>query len=93
MIFKERKVPRHLVIREEYELRKPQRKGTWRLVLIIALVIFVIVKAVNRMQQAQEEAEPTTKDCPFCATAVPIAATRCPHCTSELSTAPAAKPS
>ncbi len=55
--------------------------------LIIALVIFIIVKQVNRLTKQEEEApaEPTTKTCPYCATEIPIAATRCPHCTSELS--------
>jgi large conductance mechanosensitive channel len=55
--------------------------------LIIALVIFLIVKQVNRMQKpaAQPVAEATSKDCPFCKTAIPIKATRCPHCTSQLS--------
>ncbi|MDP2181870.1 MAG: large-conductance mechanosensitive channel protein MscL [Actinomycetota bacterium] len=49
--------------------------------VIVAFVIFMVVKAVNRMRR---EAEATTKDCPHCMTAVPLAATRCPACTSEL---------
>ena len=55
--------------------------------LIIAFVIFIVVKQVNRFTKQEEEApaEPTTKTCPYCATEIPIAATRCPHCTSELS--------
>ncbi len=52
--------------------------------LIIALVVFMIAKAYQRMEKPAEVAAPATKDCPFCATAIPIAATRCPHCTSEL---------
>lgn len=54
--------------------------------LIIAFVIFLIVKAINKMQEEEETpaAEPTTKECPFCHTEIPIKATRCPHCTSEL---------
>ncbi len=55
--------------------------------LIIALVIFLIVKAVNKasnLRKKEEEAEPTTKVCPFCCTEIDIKATRCPHCTSEL---------
>ncbi len=52
--------------------------------LIIALVIFLIVRQVNRLKKAPEAAAPTTKDCPYCFTAIPIPATRCPNCTSEL---------
>lgn len=51
--------------------------------VIVAIVLFFIVKAINRMRRAEEEAV-TTKDCPFCMTAIPLAATRCPACTSEL---------
>jgi large conductance mechanosensitive channel len=54
--------------------------------LIIALVIFLVVKGVNSMKRKQAEPAPapTAKDCPFCFTAIPIKATRCPNCTSEL---------
>jgi len=52
--------------------------------LIIAFVIFIIVKAANRMRKAPAPADPTTKDCPHCFTSIPIKATRCPNCTSEL---------
>jgi len=52
--------------------------------LIVAFVIFLVVKQANRMKQQPALAAPTTKDCPFCATAIPIAAKRCPHCTSQL---------
>jgi large conductance mechanosensitive channel len=55
--------------------------------LITALAIFLIVKAVQRLQPEGEAApppEPTTKQCPYCCTEIPIPATRCPHCTSEL---------
>jgi large conductance mechanosensitive channel len=57
--------------------------------IIVAFVIFLLVKQVNRMraQPAAAPAAPTTKDCPFCATAIPIKAARCPHCTSELKAA------
>jgi large conductance mechanosensitive channel len=51
--------------------------------LIIAFVIFLIVKAVNRMR-AQPPPPPNTKDCPFCLTAIPLGATRCSACTSEI---------
>jgi len=53
--------------------------------LIIAFVIFLIVKWVNRFKRPEPAPEPAkTKDCPFCITAIPIAATRCPACTSTL---------
>ena len=52
--------------------------------LVIAFVIFLIVKAVNNMKKAPAPADPTTKECPHCFTTIPIKATRCPHCTSEL---------
>ena len=51
--------------------------------LIVAFALFLVIRAMNRMKK-KTEAAPTTKDCPFCATAIPIAAVRCPHCTSEL---------
>ncbi len=52
--------------------------------LIVAFAIFLIVKQVNRMSRPAPAAAVTTKDCPFCASAIPLAAVRCPHCTSEL---------
>jgi len=52
--------------------------------LIIAFVIFLIVKSANKMKKAPPPADPTTKECPHCFTTIPIKATRCPHCTSEL---------
>jgi large conductance mechanosensitive channel len=54
--------------------------------LIVALAIFVIIRAANRLmpKKAEVPAEPATKDCPFCATAIPLKATRCPNCTSQL---------
>jgi len=56
--------------------------------LIVALAVFMLVKQVNRLKTSFERpvaaAVPTTKDCPFCATAIPIKASRCPHCTSPL---------
>jgi len=55
--------------------------------LIIAFVIFMIVKAANSTKKKEEPApkpEPTTKECPFCFTTISIKATRCPNCTSEL---------
>jgi large conductance mechanosensitive channel len=55
--------------------------------IIAAVVFFFVVRPINRLHARQKPAEPaapTTKDCPFCATAIPIKATRCPNCTSEL---------
>ena len=51
--------------------------------LIVAIVIFLVVKAANRMKREQP-AEATTKDCPYCLSSIPLAATRCSGCTSEL---------
>jgi large conductance mechanosensitive channel len=50
---------------------------------VVAFVVFMLVRAVNRMQRP-EPAAPTTKDCPHCLSIIPLKATRCPHCTSEL---------
>ena len=55
--------------------------------LIIAFVIFLIVKSANATKKKEAPAppaEPTTKDCPYCFTTIAIQATRCPNCTSEL---------
>ena len=57
--------------------------------IITALVLFLIVKAINKAKDLKKKpeeapAEPTTKVCPFCQSEIPIKATRCPHCTSEL---------
>ena len=56
--------------------------------LIVALAVFVLVKQVNRLKRMLEGPAPaavaTAKDCPFCASAIPIRASRCPYCTSQL---------
>ncbi|NTU51836.1 MAG: large-conductance mechanosensitive channel protein MscL [Candidatus Aminicenantes bacterium] len=54
--------------------------------LIVAFSLFMIIRSMNRLKKKAEAPAPppATKDCPFCATAVPIKAVRCPHCTSEL---------
>ncbi len=58
--------------------------------LITALVIFILIKVINglndKLSKKEEEqpAESTTKECPFCKSEIAIAATRCPHCTSQL---------
>lgn len=57
--------------------------------LIIAFAIFLFVRAFNRLRAKPEPApvavEPTTKECPYCFSTIPIKATRCPYCTSTLS--------
>lgn len=52
--------------------------------LIVAFVIFIFIRAINHMQRPVLPPEPGTKACPYCATDIPIKATRCPHCTSQL---------
>jgi len=52
--------------------------------LIVALVIFLIVKVANSLKKAPAPADPTTKECPHCFSTIAIKATRCPNCTSEL---------
>jgi large conductance mechanosensitive channel len=57
--------------------------------LIVAFVVFLIVRAVNRMRRGEEKpaAVPVVKECPYCFSPIPIKATRCPQCTSELKVA------
>lgn len=54
--------------------------------LIMAFVVFMIVKGINKMKKEEpaKPAAPTTKKCPFCKTDIPLEATKCPHCTSTL---------
>ena len=52
--------------------------------LIVAFAVFLLVRAANRLRPQEAPATPTTKECPYCRMAVPVGATRCPHCTSEL---------
>jgi large conductance mechanosensitive channel len=52
--------------------------------LIIAFAIFLLVRAVNRLRGPAPVAAPTTRDCPYCAMAIPLKASRCGHCTSEV---------
>jgi large conductance mechanosensitive channel len=57
------------------------------LLIIAAVVFFLIVRPIAKMQalkKAKEPAAPTTKQCPYCTTSIPIKASRCPNCTSEL---------
>ena len=57
--------------------------------VIVAFVIFLVIRQVNRMRAkpAAAPAEPTTKECPYCYTMIPIKAVRCPNCTSDLKSA------
>jgi large conductance mechanosensitive channel len=59
--------------------------------LIVAFAVFLLIRAINRLQREEEALpeEPTTKECPHCLSTIPIKATRCGHCTSELSAEPA----
>ena len=56
--------------------------------LLMALVLFLVIKALNKAKsltaKPEEPKAPTTKKCPYCQSDIPVAATRCPHCTSEL---------
>ena len=54
--------------------------------LIVAFVIFVVVKVMNRLKREEEAPpeEPTQKECPRCFSMIPLKATRCPHCTSDV---------
>lgn len=55
--------------------------------LIVAFAVFLLIRGINKMQEEKEAEpeEPTTKECPFCLSTIAIKATRCPHCTSEVS--------
>jgi large conductance mechanosensitive channel len=52
--------------------------------IIVAFVIFLMVRAINSTKKPAPAAAPTTKECPHCFTTIPLKATRCPNCTSEL---------
>ena len=52
--------------------------------IIVALVIFLISRQANKWQKPAPAAAPSTKECPYCASTIPLKATRCPNCTSEL---------
>ena len=57
--------------------------------LIVAFAVFLLIKGINKLQAEKEAppAEPTEKECPHCCSSIPIKATRCPNCTSELAAA------
>jgi large conductance mechanosensitive channel len=54
--------------------------------LIVAFVMFLLIRSINQLRREEEAPppEPTTKECPYCLSTIPIKATRCAHCTSEL---------
>ena len=54
--------------------------------LIVAFAMFILIRNINRLQREEEvaEAEPTTKECPYCLSTIPLEASRCPQCTSHL---------
>lgn len=52
--------------------------------LIVALAMFMLIKGMNAMRRPAPAAAPTTKECPYCLSTVPLKATRCPNCTSDL---------
>jgi large conductance mechanosensitive channel len=54
---------------------------------IVAFVLFLIIRQINRLKSQPAPASPTTKPCPFCLSAIPLGATRCPNCTSEVKAA------
>lgn len=57
--------------------------------LIVAVAVFVVIKQINRLKRKEAVApsDPTTKNCPYCHTVIPIQASRCPNCTSEIKAA------
>jgi large conductance mechanosensitive channel len=55
--------------------------------LIVAFAIFLVIRQINRMKRKQVEEAPSATECAFCLSPIPIKATRCPHCTSELKAA------
>jgi large conductance mechanosensitive channel len=55
--------------------------------LIVAFVIFLVIKAINRMKREPAELPPTMKSCAYCCSSIAVEATRCPQCTSELKAA------
>ena len=58
--------------------------GTVLTFLIVALAVFILARLANRLYRKPAPAAPNTKPCPFCTTGIPLAATRCPNCTSQL---------
>ena len=52
--------------------------------VIVAFAIFLVIRQINRLKATPPPPDPTTKDCPKCCSSIPLRATRCPHCTSEI---------
>jgi large conductance mechanosensitive channel len=52
--------------------------------LIVAFAVFLVVRQINRLRREPAPAAPATRDCPHCLTAIPLKATRCPACTSQV---------
>jgi large conductance mechanosensitive channel len=52
--------------------------------LVVAFAVFLLVRMVNRWNKPAPAAAPSTKECPYCASTIPLKATRCPNCTSEI---------
>src|SRR5262245_13580593 len=59
--------------------------------LLVAFAVFLLVRQVNRFNKPEPASAATTKDCPFCLSGIPLKATRCPNCTSQLEAAAAGK--
>ncbi len=55
--------------------------------LIVAFAIFLMLRQINKLKSAPKQESPSTKSCPFCVSAIPLLASRCPACTSQLETA------
>jgi large conductance mechanosensitive channel len=55
--------------------------------VIVAFVVFLLVRSVNRLRQGEAAKKAPERQCPYCKTAIAVAATRCPHCTSQLDAA------
>ena len=55
--------------------------------VIVAFVIFLVVRGINRLRSQPVSPTPTTRSCPYCVTTIPLQATRCPACTSEVAAA------
>jgi large conductance mechanosensitive channel len=55
--------------------------------VIVAFAIFMVIRLMNRLQRQEAPAKPTTRQCPYCVSTIPLAATRCAHCTSDLKSA------
>jgi large conductance mechanosensitive channel len=55
--------------------------------VIVAFAVFMLIRSINKLKREEEApaAEPTTRDCPFCCSSISLKASRCPHCTSEIS--------